>query len=86
MKQNKLLMVVIIIKELKQTVTPNNKYLSAEQIYTGAFWISVHFLAILCKTITWSDQNLHILDNINHDDFGIECSHNINSLIDILDC
>ena len=31
-----------------------------------AFWILVHFFAVLCKTITWNDQVLCILENASH--------------------
>ena len=29
-----------------------------------AFWIFVHFFAVLCKTTTWNDKVVGILENV----------------------
>ena len=32
--------------------------------YARAFWIFVHFFPVLCKTTTWNDKVLRILENV----------------------
>ena len=35
--------------------------------FARAFWILVHFFAVLCKTATWNDQVVRILEpDVNH--------------------
>ena len=36
--------------------SPNKRFNEQNNVSTRAFWIFVHFLAVLCKTTTWNDK------------------------------
>lgn len=35
--------------------------------YARASYIFVHFLAVVCKTTTWNNHLLRVLENVSHD-------------------
>ena len=46
--------------------TKNNKrFIELNNGSARALYILVHFLVVLCKTTTWNDQILRILENMN---------------------
>ena len=60
-----------VVREFLQTTTaarisPNKRFNEKRYSSARAFWIFVHFFAIFCKTTTWNDQVLCILENVNH--------------------
>ena len=64
--------IMALNRDLKQsttatpTRTPQNKTFNKQNNGCArAFWFFVHFLAVLCKTTTWNDQVLGILENVN---------------------
>ena len=43
--------------------SPNKRFNERNNSYARAFWILVHFFAVLCETTTWNDQVPRILEN-----------------------
>ena len=48
-----------------ESVTWDKRCNEQNNSYARAFWISVHFFAVLCETTTWNDQVLRISENAN---------------------